>query len=58
MNKKANLFAWNFPGDYRISLLPNISKIFESFIHDSLTKHLDIYTVHCQGCFKEIELPL
>ena len=30
-------------GKYRpVSLLPIISKIFESFIYDSLTKHLDI----------------
>ena len=39
------------PGKYcPISLLPNISKIFESFINDSLTKHLDI-----TGLFSDLQ---
>ena len=41
----------SYPGKYHhISLLPIISKIFESFINDSLTKHLDI-----TGLFSDLQ---
>ena len=39
------------PGKYSpISLLPTISKIFESFINDSLSRHLDI-----TGLFSDLQ---
>ena len=44
------------PGKYRpISLLPIISKVFESFVNDSFTKHLDVTERKGHGLFSDLQ---